>query len=672
MISYKLKIMKYLLVILFIGKAILGFSQTDQSDNLYNEPFRPQYHFSREQGWMNDPCGLIYYQSQYHLYYWGHAVSTDLLHWRHRPKALEGTDEIGIMSGSAVIDKKNTSGFGTQEDPPVVAAYSMLRHSDRGQMQGIAYSNDHGRTFIPYKNNPVIDIGSTSFRDPQVFWHSSSDRWIMAVTLSGQRKVRFYSSENLKDWIHLSDFGPAGATGGVWECPDLFPLPVDGDSSNIKWVLEVDVQPVGGQYFLGSFDGKKFTMDSSFARDLENRRRKQDEPSGEVIFDFENTELENWKEEGTAFHESPAEGALPKQNAVIGFKGDRLINSFHQGDSTTGKITSPPFIIEKDYINFLYGGGYHPNQTCMNLLINGKVVRTQSGINTEALYWTGWDVSEYQGKQARVEILDQHTGGFGHITIDHIMQSDHRTEHEREKAFWIDYGPDFYAVRSWVNYPEDSNRRVWIAWMSNWLYANDIPTHPWKGFQSIPRSVQLVTFPEGVRLTQQPIKEIRKLRLDTKSLSNPDTTFEGQFIMDSFSPSQNTYEIIAEFDPGTAEDFGFYLCKGDQQKTIVGYNTVKDTLFVDRRHSGKVDFNPQFPRVSKGPLKNRNGIIKFHILVDQSSLEVFGNNGETVISSQIFPGEKSLGIELFSHSGEAKLIDFRAWELQSVWKNQKK
>jgi len=639
--------------------------QKEPSGDLYQEKYRPQYHFSRERGWMNDPSGLFYYQDTYHLYYWGHAVSRDLLHWKHRPRALEGTDGIGVMSGSAVIDRNNTSGFGTSHNPPVVAAYSMLRHSDRRQMQGIAYSTDQGTSFVPYAGNPVIDIGSTSFRDPQVFWHEPAQKWVMVVALSGQRKVSFYDSKNLKDWRHLSDFGPAGARQGVWECPDLFALPLDGDSTNMKWVLEVDVQPTGGQYFLGHFDGEGFEMDEGFAADLKEKRNNSYMPKGEVLFDFEQENLQGWKKQGTAFDASPATGALPRQNAVIGYKGKRLVNSFYQGDGTTGKILSPPFTLEKHYINFLYGGGNHPGETCMNLLVDGEVVETQTGINTEALYWTGWDVSEFEGQEARLEIVDQHTGGFGHITIDHIMQSDEIARHRREKAFWIDYGPDFYAVRSWVNYPRDSQRRIWIAWLSNWLYANQVPTDPWKGFQSIPRELKIRTFSEGIRLTQHPIREIKTLRKKEWSLSA--RTFRGTQQL-SFQPERNTYELIAEFEPGSSDRFGFKLCKGEEQQTIVGYDATRNQIYVDRRESGKVDFHRKFPRVSEGELKSGDGKIRFHILVDQSSIEVFGNKGQTVISSQIFPNPGSLGMEMFSQGGFVRLINLKTWPLESVWK----
>ena len=656
-----------LLLVLFVCPLQL-LGQENEDKGLYEEKYRPQYHFSREKGWMNDPSGLYYYQGQYHLYYWGHAVSSDLLHWKHRPRALENTDQVGAMSGSAVVDRNNTSGFGSPSDPPIVAVYSMLRHSDRRQMQGIAYSNDHGTTFTPYSGNPVIDIGSTSFRDPQVFWHEPTQQWVMVVALSGKRRVSFYASGNLKDWEHLSNFGPAGARRGVWECPDMFPLPVDGDSSRIKWVLEVDVQPTGGQYFIGHFDGEKFKMDDDFAKDLRKKRSHPYKPKGKVLFDFEQKGLAGWQQQGTAFDESPAQGALARQNAVIGYKGKRLINSFHQGDGTTGKITSPSFTIEKPYINFLYGGGNHPGKTCMNLLVDGKVVRTQTGINTEAMYWTGWDVSEFKGKEARVEIVDQHTGGFGHISIDHIMQSDERAQHKREKAFWIDYGPDFYAVRSWVNYPKDATRRVWIAWMSNWLYANQVPTEPWTGFQSIPRELELKTFSDGIRLTQQPIRELKKLRKDRWSLK-PQTIGSSREL--GFTPEKNTYELIAEFEPDNSNGFGFKLCKNKDQQTIVGYDVAQETIYVDRRQSGKVGFHRKFPRISKGKLKRKDGKIRLHILVDQSSVEVFGNKGQTVISSQIFPDPSGRTVELFSEGGSVRLLKLEAWPLKSVWKQHK-
>lgn len=232
---------------------------------------------------MNDPNGMVYYEGEYHLFYqhypeasvwgpmhWGHAVSTDLVHWEHLPIALY-PDSLGyIFSGSAVVDWNNTSGFGTKENPPLVAFFTYhnpeIEKAQKIEIesQGIAYSTDKGRTWTKYDRNPVIkNPGIRDFRDPKVFWHDETKQWIASIA-SGQ-EIHFYASPNCKDWSYLSAFGKGvGSHDGVWECPDLFPLPVKGTDEQ-KWVLIVNINPGGpaggsaAQYFVGDFDGKSFT-----------------------------------------------------------------------------------------------------------------------------------------------------------------------------------------------------------------------------------------------------------------------------------------------------------------------------------------------------------------------------------------------------------------------------
>lgn len=234
---------------------------------------------------MNDPNGLVFYDGEYHLFYqhnpegirwghmsWGHAVSPDLVHWEHLPVALPETDSMMVFSGSAVVDWNNTSGFGTREAPPMVAIYTAHYTQRRLQNQYIAYSNDRGRTWMPYEGNPVLDIGMEDFRDPKVFWYAPEEKWIMVVALSLERKVHFYASRDLKQWEFQSTFGPAGNADGIWECPDLFLLPVDNVPGESRWVLEVDLgrEAVaggsGGQYFVGDFDGVTFTPEHADTR----------------------------------------------------------------------------------------------------------------------------------------------------------------------------------------------------------------------------------------------------------------------------------------------------------------------------------------------------------------------------------------------------------------------
>lgn len=224
----------------------------------YDEKYRPQYHFSPQKGWIGDPDGLVYYKKQYHLFWWGHAVSDDLVHWKEMPYPMQGGDgSFHYFSGSVVVDKNNTAGFG---DSAMVAVYTMHKSDAVPESQALSYSND-GSIFQFYDKNPVLDIGSNSFRDPQVFWHSTTHRWIMAAARPHKHQASFYASPDLKKWEHLSDFGPAGSYGNDWEVPDLFQLPLDGNTKNKKWVLSIGEGPNKMQYFIGHFDGNSFTAD---------------------------------------------------------------------------------------------------------------------------------------------------------------------------------------------------------------------------------------------------------------------------------------------------------------------------------------------------------------------------------------------------------------------------
>src|SRR4051812_31331668 len=243
----------------------------------FDEPFRPQFHFTPQRNWMNDPNGLVFFDGEYHLFHqynpegdtwghmsWGHAVSPDLVRWEHLPVALKEEDGVMIFSGSAVVDRDNTSGFGTGGKPPLVAIYT--GHGKGKQTQNIAWSSDRGRTWTKFEGNPVIDINSAEFRDPKVFWHAPTKKWVMVVSRPDQRKVLFFGSKDLKKWEQVGEFGPQGEVRGIWECPDLFELPIEGDPQNqTRWVLVVNINggtPAGGsgcQYFVGTFDGKTFT-----------------------------------------------------------------------------------------------------------------------------------------------------------------------------------------------------------------------------------------------------------------------------------------------------------------------------------------------------------------------------------------------------------------------------
>lgn len=489
----------------------------------YNEDFRPQFHFSPDKNWMNDPNGLVYHEGEYHLFYqynpfgntwghmsWGHAVSRDLLHWQHLPVALKEENGVMIFSGSAVVDHNNTGGFGTADNPPMIAIYT--GHRDDGntvrQDQRIAYSRDNGRTWIKYGGNPVIDEGMSDFRDPKVFWHEESAKWIMVVALSKEQKIRFYGSKNLKEWNKLSEFGPAGAAEGIlWECPDLFQLNVKGEPGTSRWVLQVDVNPgsvaggSGGQYFVGTFDGEKFTEDP-----------------------------------------------------------------------------------------------------------------------------------EMKGQ-----------------------------------TNWVDYGRDFYAVQSYSGIPANDGRRIWLAWMNNWDYAEQLPTHPWRSAMSLPRQVGLVATDTGFRLIQEPVAELRTLREDSIRIEDKSLYPDSAGSLIDFEGS--TYELLVEFDAGDAEKFGLNLRKGANEETVVAYDVTNSRLLLDRTRSGKVDFDSTFSSVEEAPLELRDNRVSMHIFVDRSSIEVFAGNGATVITDRIFPSPESRGLEFFAIGGEAKIITLDIWNLVSVWNN---
>ncbi len=257
--------------------AVTGLNKMYQSDrwagqdSVYQETNRPQFHFTSQRGWNNDPNGLVYYNGQYHLFYqhnpyethwgnmhWGHAVSSDLLHWKELGEVLY-PDELGAMfSGTAAIDHKNTAGFQTGDQPTLVAAYTV--HKDLPEEEGaietqcIAYSNDGGLTFTKYAGNPVIDSKdkwkSSNTRDPKIFWYEPGQKWVMVLFEKDGHSI--YNSDNLKEWTFQSHLV------GFWECPELFELPIDGDSNNTKWVM----YGASGTYMLGDFDGEKFTPSS--------------------------------------------------------------------------------------------------------------------------------------------------------------------------------------------------------------------------------------------------------------------------------------------------------------------------------------------------------------------------------------------------------------------------
>ena len=255
--------------------ALSSIEQSDSikgAENLYREPLRGQFHFSSRRGWNNDPNGLAFYNGEYHLFYqhnpygwawanmhWGHAVSRDLVHWEELGDVLAPDDFGPMFSGSAVVDWNNTSGFGKDGKPPLVLIYTAAGNPT---VQCIAYSTD-GRHFTKFSGNPVLKQITSGNRDPKVFWHEPTRKWVMVLYVGLPEKkhtIHFFTSPNLRDWV-LASVTEAGAEGGkfLYECPDFFELPVDGDASNRKWVLTA----ASSEYAIGTFDGTKFTPEQS-------------------------------------------------------------------------------------------------------------------------------------------------------------------------------------------------------------------------------------------------------------------------------------------------------------------------------------------------------------------------------------------------------------------------
>ncbi len=271
---------RFLAIGLTIGQLLVASLHAQTNSQWMKEQYRPQIHFSPQEKWMNDPNGMLFYKGTYHLFFqyypdstvwgpmhWAHATSKDLVHWQQQPIALY-PDSLGyIFSGSAVVDRYNTSGFGRDGIVPLVAIFT--HHNIEGekagrnnfQNQSIAYSLDEGKTWTKYAGNPVLkNPGITDFRDPKVMWYQEGKKWIM--TLATKDRITFYSSKNLKDWTRESEVGSSfGAHGGVWECPDLFSMDYEGKK---VWVLIANINPGGPnggsatQYFTGNFDGKNF------------------------------------------------------------------------------------------------------------------------------------------------------------------------------------------------------------------------------------------------------------------------------------------------------------------------------------------------------------------------------------------------------------------------------
>ncbi len=672
-------------------KQVLGEGQVEEAS--YDEQHRPQFHYSPPKMWMNDPNGMVYYDGEYHLFYqhnpdetvwgpmhWGHAVSEDLVHWQNLPIALYPDEKGMIFSGSAVVDKDNTAGFKTGEEDVLVAIFThhnmemeQAGESDLFQYQSIAYSNDRGRSWTKYQGNPVIaNPGIRDFRDPKVFWHEPSQRWVMI--LASFDRVKIYNSLNLKDWTESSEFGEDwGSHTGVWECPDLIEVDVNGNPRDKKWLMIVSVGsggPNGGsgtQYFVGDFDGETFKLDPDLASSLSQEETYV--PEGIVFDDFERMLYKNWEREGKAFRRTLAKGSLGGQQEVKGVSGKRLVNSFGKGDEAKGKLISEKFIIQKKYINFLIGGGNHKGKTCMNLIVADKIAATATGEDSETLQWASWEVDKLMGQEAHFEIVDDYSEAWGHILIDNIMFADEKAYSSKAKAMWLDYGKDNYAGVTWSNIPSRDGRHLFIGWMSNWQYANRVPTAGWRSAMTIPRELELVRQGGKIIALTHPVKELKELRKNEESIE-----IKSRRISSVINPLATIkmdtplVELILDIKVGEGGQGGIVLQNESLGDALeIGYDHEKQRFFIDRSRAGNTDFSDNFADdLHTAPLISEDGLLSMHIFIDVSSVEVFINNGELVMTELFFPSQPFSKIGFFSKNGSANLKG-EVWMLRSIW-----
>lgn len=456
---------------------------SDSFDMTNKEKFRPVYHHTPAYGWMNDPNGMFYKDGVYHLYFqynpygsvwgnmhWGHSTSTDLMHWKFEGCAIVPDAWGAIFSGSCVVDHENTAGFGKEA---VVAFYTSAKASPWGdvQSQSMAYSLDNGKTFTKYEGNPILTSSEKDFRDPKVFWYAPGKHWVMILAVGQHMEI--YSSVNLKEWKKESEFGAMqGAHGGVWECPDLVEIPVEGTREK-KWVLICNLNPGGpfggsaAQYFVGSFDGKKFVNES-------------------------------------------------------------------------------------------------PTQTK-----------------------------------------------------------------------WMDWGKDNYATVTWNNAPD--GRCIALGWMSNWQYANNVPTRQYRSANTLARDLTLYREGQELYLKSTPSSEVKKAR--GKKVSIPSfKVSEKHEMVNLFEEKQGAYEVEIVIQNAGASKIAFSLLNDKGEKVSMYYDLNRKQFVMDRSESGTVDFSKDFPAVTVAPA-NVDKELTLRLFVDRSSIEAFGEDGKFVMTNLVFPSQ---------------------------------
>lgn len=619
----------------------------------YDQQWRPLYHFSRACCNVGDPAGFVRYNGTYHLFLWDQVRSTDLVHWYDSGwPLLDVPTNLSPWNGTVAVDLENTSGFGSPAQPPMIAVWTALDINTLEENVELSHSTDY-INFAYYTNNPIVDGDVQTFRDPDLFWHEGSKRWVFAIGRSDESRIAFHSSTNLRDWTWTSDFGPLGAIG-FWEVPGLVQLPVDGDPNHTKWVLYTGRGPAQVQYFVGDFDGDQFTLDPS----CEAYLRQGTGLDGTVFEDFEAATWAEtgWTPTGFGFGAGPAETGR-------GRIGQRSARAFVGALDPIATLTSPEFTVERNCINFLIAGDDHGGKTRLELLVNDAVVRTYVGTGFDLLKWGGWNVAEYKGQAARIKIFNDFGGE--HLFVDHILFSDVLMNFVREHANWMDYGWDFYAARVLRDYEGTEACPVWISWMCNWDYATNVPV----SFLSIPRNLQLVSSPKGYEIQQQPLPRLRQLRGAPVDVGPK--SIEGVVALDEFQPAANAYELEAVFNlPPAGEGapvFGLDLCVGPTNKLTVGYDTKTSNVYLDRSQSGYVSFHPRFPGTVTAPLPAPEGEVRFHIFVDKSSVEIFMNDGRVAQSALVYPDAAHVGVRLFSLDAPVTLRKLTAWPLAATY-----
>lgn len=477
-------------------------------DMANKESFRPVYHHTPAYGWMNDPNGMFYKDGVYHLYFqynpygsvwgnmhWGHSTSTDLMHWKFEGCAIVPDAWGAIFSGSCVVDHENTAGFGKEA---VVAFYTSAKSTPWGdiQMQSMAYSLDNGKTFTKYEGNPILTSSEKDFRDPKVFWYAPGKHWVMILAVGQHMEI--YSSVNLKEWKKESEFGAMqGAHGGVWECPDLVEIPVEGTREK-KWVLICNLNPGGpfggsaAQYFVGSFDGKKFVNES-------------------------------------------------------------------------------------------------PTQTK-----------------------------------------------------------------------WMDWGKDNYATVTWNNAPD--GRCIALGWMSNWQYANNVPTRQYRSANTLARDLTLYREGQELYLKSTPSSEVKKAR--GKKVSIPSfKVSEKHEMVNLFEEKQGAYEVEIVIQNAGASKIAFCLLNDKGEKVSMYYDLNRKQFVMDRSESGKVDFSKDFPAVTVAPV-NVDKELTLRLFVDRSSIEAFGEDGKFVMTNLVFPSQPYVKMCFEADKNEYAVKSLNVYKLQ--------